>query len=155
MVLNEALQLKQVPLFSTLDSAQLKLLAFTCEIFDYADQHYLCTFDQPSDCVFVILDGLVDVVGKDEDGREVLLSTQSSNSLIGEMGVLSGTSRTASVRARQAVTALRIPSDRFLKLVTENPQVALHVMRDISIKLADTSRRAASLQTRIDNLEQR
>ena len=64
-VFNEALQLKQVPLLSSLDSKQLKLLAFTCEVFDYADQDYLFLLGETSDCVYVILEGEVEIIGSD------------------------------------------------------------------------------------------
>ncbi|MGI9310007.1 MAG: Crp/Fnr family transcriptional regulator [bacterium] len=153
----EALQLKQVPLLSSLDSKQLKLLAFTCEVFDYADQAYLFRQGETSDCVYVILDGVVEIIGSSGDnsgdGQPVLLASVGENTLIGEMAVLSGASRTASVRARGAVSALNIPNERFLELISGNPQVALQVMRDLSAKLADTSRHAADLQTRLDRLE--
>lgn len=152
-VFKEALQLKQVPLLSSLDSKQLKLLAFTCELFDYADQEYLFHHGEVSDCVYVILDGMVEIIGSDHDGKAVLLATSPANTLIGEMAVLSGAGRTASVKARATVTALKIPNDRFIDLVTGNPQVALHVMKMLSSKLADTSRNAADLQTRLDGLE--
>ncbi len=152
-VFKEALQLKQVPLLSSLDSKQLKLLAFTCDVSDYADQDYLFRQGETSDCVYVILEGVVEIIGSDHDGQAVLLATSSENNLIGEMAVLSGASRTASVRARGAVTTLNIPNDRFLELLTGNPQVALHVMRLLSAKLADTSRHAADLQTRLDRLD--
>ena len=152
-VFKEALQLKQVPLLSSLDSKQLKLLAFTCEVFDYAAQDYLFHEGETSDCVYVILAGMVEIIGGDQDGQPVLLATSSENNLIGEMAVLSGASRTASVKAQGAVTALKIPNDRFLELVTGNPEVALHVMRILSAKLADTNRHTAELQNRIDRLE--
>lgn len=154
-VFNEAQQLKQVPLLSSLDSKQLKLLAFTCEVFDYAAQDYLFHEGETSDCVYVILRGEVEILGKLGDGgqgKEVLFATSSANTLIGEMAVLSGAPRTASVKARDAVTALKIPNDRFLDLITQNPPVALHVMQTLSAKLADTNRHAADLQTRIDEL---
>ena len=152
MVLDEALQLKQVPLFAGLEPKQLKLLAFTCEVFDYADRDYLFMQGETSDCVYVILNGEVEILGSDPNGKAVLLATSKANTLIGEMAVLSGAVRTASVRASGAVSALKIPNDRFLELITANSQVALHVMKMLSTKLADTSRQAADLQTRLDQL---
>ncbi|MGR3914953.1 MAG: Crp/Fnr family transcriptional regulator [Gammaproteobacteria bacterium] len=152
-VSNEAQQLKQVPLLSSLDPKQLKLLAFTCEVFDYADAEFLFRQGEASDCVYVVLAGEVDIIGGERDGRAVLLATTRANNLIGEMAVLGGAGRTASVKARGAVSALKIPNQRFLELVTGNPQVALHVMRTLSGKLADTSRHAADLQTRLDALQ--
>ena len=152
-VLNEAQQLKQVPLLSSLDSKQLKLLAFTCEAFDYADQDFLFHHGETSDCVYVILGGEVEIIGVDHDGKPVLLATSKANTLIGEMAVLSGATRTASVKARGMVNALKITNERFLELITGNAQVALQVMQMLSTKLADTSRHAADLQTRIEALE--
>ncbi len=152
-VFKEAQQLKQVPLLSSLDSKQLKLLAFTCEVFDYADQDYLFHQGEISDNVYVLLDGAVDIIGSDHDGRAALLATLSDNTLLGEMAVLSGATRTASVQARGGATVLAIPNARFLELVTSNPQVALNVMKTLSAKLADTSRHVADLQTRIEALE--
>ncbi|MGR3983841.1 MAG: cyclic nucleotide-binding domain-containing protein [Gammaproteobacteria bacterium] len=152
-VSKEAQQLKQVPLLSSLDPKQLKLLAFTCEVFDYAGGEFLFRQGEASDCVYVVLDGEVEIIGSDGDGHAVLLATTGANNLIGEMAVLGGAGRSASVKARGAVSALKIPNERFLELVTGNPQVALHVMRALSGHLADTSRRAADLQTRLDALE--
>ncbi len=153
-VLSEALQLKQVPLLSSLDNRQLKLLAFTCEVFGYADQEYLFREGEISDCVYVILEGIVEILGSDHNQHEVLLTTLSKNNLIGEMAVLSSASRTASVKAQGMVTALKISNDRFIELITGNPQVALHVMQILSTKLADTSRHLTELQTRIDAIEE-
>ena len=151
-VFNEAQQLKQVPLLSGLDSTQLKLLAFTCEVFEYADQEYLFREGDVSDCAYVVLGGEVEIIGGDLIGKPVLLATIGENNLIGEMAILSGTNRTASVRARGLVSALKIPNERFLNLISENPQAALQVMRMLSINLADTSRRATELQSRLDEL---
>lgn len=145
-VIKEAQQLKQVPLLSSLDSKQLKLLAFTCEVFDFADQDYLFHQGEASDCVYVILDGEAEVIGKDADGQPVHLATTRPNSLIGEMAAFAGGERSASVRARGAVTALSIPNQRFLELITGNPQVAMAVLQDLTRKLVATSKLVAELE---------
>ncbi len=149
-MLKEAQQLKQVPLLSGLDARQLKLLAFTCEVFEYADRDYLFYQDETSDCAYVILGGEVEILSGERGSNEVLLATLGANNLVGEMAVLSGANRTASVRARGAVSALRIPNERFLELISGHPQVALDVLRTLSAKLADTSRHAAELQHQLD-----
>jgi len=84
-VIKEAQQLKQVPLLSSLDSKQLKLLAFTCEVFDFADGDYLFRQGDASDCVYVILAGQVEIIGE-KDGAPVHLATSPPNSLIGADG---------------------------------------------------------------------
>lgn len=151
-VLKEAQQLKQVPLLSSLDSKQLKLLAFTCEVFDFADGDFLCRQGDASDCVYVILEGEVDIIAGDADGKPALLATSKANSLIGEMAAFAGGERSASVQAKGKVTALSIPNPRFIDLITSSPPVALHVMQNLTARLAETSRRAAQLQTRLAQL---
>lgn len=151
-VLKEAQQLKQVPLLSSLDSKQLKLLAFTCEVFDFADQDYLCRQGDASDCVYVILEGEVEIIAGDADGKPVLLATSKANTLIGEMAAFAGGERSAGVKAKGKVTALSIPNPRFLELITSSPPVALHVMQNLTAKLAETTRHAADLQTRLEQL---
>ena len=150
VVHKEAMQLKQVPLLSSLDSKQLKLLAFTCEVFDFADQDYLFHQGDASDCVYVILEGETEVVGQDADGMPVLLATSGANSLVGEMAAFAGGVRSAGVRARGAVSALSIPNQRFVELITTNPQVAMSVLQDLTRKLAETSKLVAKLQDEIE-----
>lgn len=150
-VLKEAQQLKQVPLLSGLDEKQRKLLAFTCEVFHFAESEFLFHEGETSDSVYVILDGEVEIIGSDGRGRAVPLAVTPAGNLVGEMAVLcGGAARTAGVKARGAVSALKIPNERFLELLSANPQAALHVMRTLSQKLADTSRHAAELQTQLD-----
>jgi len=144
-VLKEAQQLKQVPLLSSLDSKQLKLLAFTCEVFDFADGDYLFRQGDASDCVYVILAGEVEIIGE-KDGAPVHLATSPPNSLIGEMAAFGGGERSAGARAQGAVSALSIPNQRFLELVTGNPQVAMTVLQDLTRKLAETSKLVAKLE---------
>ena len=56
--------------------------------------------------------------------------------------------RTATIRATQAVEALRIEGDLFLRLVLGNPAAALCVMRGLSDKLYRTTNLYKELQAR-------
>ena len=58
------------------------------------------------------------------------------NWLVGELAVFLNEPRTATVRANGELRVLRIDADVFLRIVSENPEVALNVMRILSDKLA-------------------
>lgn len=149
----EAEQLRQVPMLAKLEPSKLKLLAFTSDAIDFADKQLLCRAGEPSDCVYVILKGEVEILDEAGDGEPVALFTIGRNSLVGELAVLRNQPRSASVRARGDVHALRITNDAFVKLLTDNPAVSLDVMRQLSEKLATTHQEVAELQRRMRQLE--
>ena len=134
----EAAQLARVPMFGKLDPARLKLLAFTSRALTFAPGETLVRVGEPSDSAFIILDGNVDIIGSSEQG-EFVIGTQGVNALIGEMGVLMNGPRTVTVRAQGEVRALKIAASMFVRLVSENPEVALDVMRVLCERLAGTT----------------
>lgn len=134
----EAAQLARVPMFGKLDPARLKLLAFTSRLLTFAPGETLVRVGEPSDSAFIILDGNVEIIGSSAQG-EFLIGTVGVNALVGEMGVLMNGPRTVTVRAQGEVRALKIAASMFVRLVSENPEVALDVMRVLCERLAGTT----------------
>ncbi len=134
-VFQEAERLQQVPMFSKLDPAKLKLLAFTSDAVAWKDGDILCRVNEPSDTVFVVLGGEVEII-VNIGGNDSVLFTKGRHELVGEMAVLSNAPRSATLRAKGNLQTLNISNDAFLKLLTENATVALNVMKQLSDKLA-------------------
>ena len=137
-VIEHARMLAAMPMFATLDESQLKLLAFTSQVFEYTEGEYLFHRNDVSDCVYVIMRGRVRIED-DATGTAIHIANKVEGEVVGEMGVLRAERRSATVLAIEATEALRIPGDRYLDLVSGNPGMALYVMRDLSDKLASTS----------------
>ena len=97
------------------------------------------------------MDGEVDVVADTERG-EVIAVTLGRNELCGEMAVLSKVGRSATIRARGRVEALRISDDAFIRLLTENPGVAMDVMKQLSDKIAKSLRQYEELSNELQRL---
>jgi CRP-like cAMP-binding protein len=139
---SEVHSLRQVPMFRDIDPARLKLLAFTSERVRFAQgQPFFRQGDAP-DAAYVILEGAADVV-LDTSGGPVKLAELGANALVGEMGILCDSSRTASVVASAATTALRIDKRIFLELLTQFPQMSLAVMRELAKRLERTNAQLA------------
>jgi CRP-like cAMP-binding protein len=66
--------------------------------------------------------------------------------LIGEMGVIANAPRSASIRSAGASTVLRIEADTFMDLLSENPSMSLHVMRELTDKLHKSHQQAIKLK---------
>ena len=139
-------------MFSKLEASKLKLLAFTSEAVEFHDQDILFHVNDPSDSAYVIMSGEVEILVETEDGM-VPVVTRGQNELIGEMAVLTNSPRSATLRAKGPVRTLRISDDSFLKLLSESPDVALDVMRQLSQKLAESHQQVESLQIRLQQLD--
>jgi CRP-like cAMP-binding protein len=153
-VFQEAEMLRKVPFFGGLDPAKLKLLAFTSRAVKFDPGERLMSRGDPPDSVFVIIEGEVEILGETPAG-EFIVAVVGRNELQGEMGVISNTPRGASVRAKSQVRALRIAGDVFLRLLTENPGCALHVMRELSARVVAGNARVAAALRDVESLKSR
>ena len=159
--------LSKVPLFSKLEQSKLKLLAFTSELQTYEDGDIVVDEGEAADCAFVIMEGEADIYAKTKakakakanseaeagvGGGEVVVGTLRANQLLGELGVLTNSPRAATIRARGRLMMLRISGDMFLKLLAENPPVALDVMRQLSGKLVLAHRQYEELQDKLQEI---
>ncbi len=142
----EANQLSRVPLFAKLDSAKLKLIAFTSEQLSLKKQEYLFYHNQPSDAVYLILDGTLEVMHNRDDGEGQAILQLGQNNLIGEMGVIANAPRSASIRSAGESKVLKIEADTFMNLLCENPSMSLHVMRELTDKLSHSLLREVALR---------
>jgi CRP-like cAMP-binding protein len=134
----EVQTLRQVPMFKDIDPARLKLLAFTSERVQFADRQRFFSQGDASDSAYVILEGRADVLLTTPTG-EIKVAELESNALVGEMGILSDTPRSATIMASQPTTALRIDRRVFLELLAQFPQMALAVMRELAKRLEQSN----------------
>ena len=130
--------LRSNPLFSKLDQAKLKLLAFASEYQTFKDGEVLFNAGEPSDCAYLINEGEAIVV-VEKDGSEIIINTLGRHEVFGEMGIFRNSARSATIKAKGDLSVMRIDGDMFLSLVTENPDAALGVMRLLSDKVASAS----------------
>ena len=134
----EVQSLRQVPMFRDVDPARLKLLAFTSERVQFSDGQRFFSQGDPSDAAYVILDGRASVL-LNTPGGEIQVAELGSNALVGEMGILSDTPRTATIMAAEPTTALRIDKRVFLELLAQFPQMSLAIMRELAKRLERTN----------------
>jgi CRP/FNR family cyclic AMP-dependent transcriptional regulator len=137
--------LRKIPMFAKLDASKLKLLAFTSEMLTFEDEDIVFHAGDTADCAFVIMDGAVEVLTDTESGPVVAITLQQ-NQLFGELALLNNAPRSATLRAQGQIKVMRITTDMFLKLLSENSDMALDVMRQLSYKLTESHQHVESLQ---------
>ena len=139
MNLNEEVELlKRVPIFSKIEQAKLKLLAFTSERVNFAVGQEVCHQGDPGDTMYVILGGTADVL-IDTAGGQIAVAEMKKNSFFGEIAILCDVPRTATIKAKEPLSTLKITKDMFYRLVAEFPQMAVEIMRELAHRLEDTN----------------
>ena len=90
----------------------------------------------PSDFAFLVLSGSADVlraVGEDS----IVLGSVNAGEFVGEMGVLEGRPRSATVRATSSLEAELIERQAFLDRVSSEPELARKLLVRMSARLRD------------------
>ena len=139
MSLHEEVEaLRNIPLFAKIDASKLKLLAFTSERVDYEPGQDLFKQGDPGDAAYIILDGEADII-VDTPGGELVVASMKKNDFVGDIAILCDVPRTATVRATKPLSTLVITKDLFFQLVTEFPDMAVAIMRELAQRLHKTT----------------
>ena len=106
-------------------------------------------FDQgdPGDCMYVVTKGLVRIVRRTTRG-DMTLAELGSGEFFGEMSLLDGMTRSASVVATNKTELFMIHRRDFLDLIQAYPQVAISLLGELAMRLrkADTQIKSLSLK---------
>lgn len=130
--------LRRVPLFANIDPAKLKLIAFTSERLSFRAGQVLVRQGDAGDAAFILLDGTAEVV-LDQSGKELIVAELKGNDIVGEMAILCDVPRTATIRAKTAVTTLKVTKDVFFRLIHDFPEIGVEVMRMLAHRLEHTT----------------
>ena len=103
----------------------------------------------PPDDLFVVVAGELDVTAAGADGRERKVGSLSAGDYFGEIGLLQGIPRTATVRARTAADLYRIPGPDFLRVLNEGPTMSTSLLANMQARLS-TTRSASRREEPVD-----
>ena len=146
--------LRKIPMFAKMETSKLKLLAFASEMVFFEDGDIVFNSGDSADYAYVIMEGAVDVVTETDKGPVVSV-TLSQNQLVGELGVLNNTPRIATLVANGNLRAMKITAEMFFRILRENSEVALDVIRMLSDKLTRTHEQVELLQKRANQENQK
>lgn len=139
MQLNDEVELlRKVSLFSGIEPAKLKLLAFTSERLHFDKGQSLMRQGEMGDAAYLILSGEADVLTDAGDGL-VKVASVGRNGFVGEMAILRDQPRTATVTAATEVSTLRITKESFFQLIEDSPKIAIELMRILAQRLESTT----------------
>lgn len=128
--------LARVPLFSGLSSRHLKRLADSMKEVRYMEGASVVKEGQEGDSFYVILQGEARVVGPAGTAVNRLLP----GDFFGEISLLDGGARTATVTTETPVSMLELKRTAFLRMVKDEPDVAVKLLSHTASLLRRTER---------------
>jgi len=128
----------QLEFFNTLSEVERFQIAEKLVYTPFAKGDFIMRQGEIATWLFIIENGATDVFLESSTGERQLINTTQGQCLLGEMGLMTGAPRSATVIAKSDVLAYRLDKESFQKLLTNRPELAdqitkLLVARQFSI----------------------
>ena len=119
-----------------------------CERLTFKQLQTIVKQGDPSDSIYLILEGSVSVIidGDDDDAhQEMVVSYLNPGDFFGEMGLFGEEARTANLVARVPVEVARISYERFHQVRGNDPDILFVLTTQIGHRLRTTTRKLTDL----------
>lgn len=145
--MEQKVQKMRFPLFAGLNDHQRNGLLSRMQSRVYQPGTPIVNKGDCADRFFLIEEGRVKVVIYTEDGEEVILGAIAKGEYFGEMGLLDGEPRSASVIALELTQTLSIDRSQFLAFLKDVPAATMNIFRSLCERLRFADRRIEDLAT--------
>ena len=129
--------LKSVPIFSELDDASLEKVSKLGTVQSFVKDAVILSEQEAGSALFVIVSGKVKIsrVSNDNLDKEVILSLLNPSDFFGEMALLDGLKRLATVTAMEESKVFIIQRNDFLDLLKTHPEVSISLLQELTQRL--------------------
>jgi CRP/FNR family cyclic AMP-dependent transcriptional regulator len=126
---------RRAAFFASLEAQQLQTLSRVASVRRFHPGETILHESDPGDQFFVILQGSVKVFVDSPDGREVVLGHLQAGDFFGEMALLEGESRSASVTALTECETVSLSRDDFFAALAADFSLTRKILQALSARL--------------------
>ncbi len=146
MTVEKVLFLKSAPVFAGMEGEELAALADIAQEKDAAPGEVFFEEGQPAHHLYITVSGKVEVFRKVGE-KEYPLAILGAKECFGEMAILDDEPRSASIRALEPTTVLKIDRESFRELINERPQISFAIFKILSNRLRSKNMEVDNLPT--------
>src|SRR5215217_7490612 len=141
--------LSRVPLFSELSEDELSGIADVAVPRSYPKGVRVFHEGDTSDACYIVRSGDLRVTREHPDGRAIALATLGPGDIFGELAMLDGEARSASVETLTDSELLALPAADVRRLLADHPDISVKLIAALTKRLRETNERVArqSFQT--------
>src|SRR5436190_19317138 len=133
--------LKNVKLFAELSTDSLLKLGSCLKIAEFPPAEVIVREGAPGVSMYIIKSGLVEVRKKDTTtGFDFLVAQLSEGAAVGEMSLLTGKPRSATVTTVEPTVVFTLTRADFRNLLTQHPEISLGLARILAERLEDATK---------------
>ena len=137
--------MKTLPLFSLLSADEFAALLPVIQQRSYAPRSSILRAGDKPDGFYFIVSGRVKVLRENHEGRQLMLSVLGPNEFFGEMELIDGQPRCATVEAHDMCRVLYIPQKTFAECVMRNSSVVSLLLRTLVERLRSADQKVHDL----------
>ena len=141
--------LRRVPLFSELSGAELERVAQVGIPRSFPRETRIFHEGDPGDACYIVREGSCRVTREHPDGRAITLATMGPGAIFGELAMLDGERRSASVEATENTELVALPASDMRNLIRGHPEMAEKLVVALTRRLREANERISrqSFQT--------
>ena len=139
------LDMRRVPLFADLTDAQLETLIRDFNRRRFQQDEAIFQQGDPGRALYMVESGQVRIYVQDEEGQEISVILCGPGDLFGELALIDGLPRSASAVAMEDTVVLALSHDRFREQMRRYPQMALNLMKALSVRVRYNTQQVGSL----------
>jgi len=124
--------LKGVDLFAKLTARELRTLAKRLKYYPFAKGDVITQQGSISDCIYILASGEAEVLFETGSGERQSLATLLPGRFFGEMGMMTGEPRRATVIARSEAVCYQLDKSAFQDLIEKRPVIAENISKIIA-----------------------
>ena len=137
--------LKRIPLFSSLKDEELEAIDKLSLTKKCSKDTIILLEDEEGDTLFIILQGKVKVSTFSEGGKELIFTILGEGEFFGDMSLLDGRPRSATVISIEDTELKMIRRSDFHNLIEKHPRIALKLLEALTLRLRRTDERLESI----------
>ncbi len=137
--------LRAIPLFDGVGDIDIEAVASLLIERRFPKNKTIVEEGMPGDYMYIVCDGRVKVTKLSGDGREKILEMLGSGSFFGELSLLDGAPRSASVKALTETRMLALSRSDFLAQLRRSPDLAMALIQELTARLRQMDDQASSL----------
>jgi len=142
---NEAIYLKQVPLFAGLADEDIRGLMALAKRRTFRSGEVIFHREDPGQVLYVIKEGKVKISLISPDGQEISLVVFGKGECFGEFAILDGLPRSADAVALEKVECYTLQRSDFHNAIMKNPKIAIQIIEVLTRRLRSTDQMVEDL----------
>lgn len=141
MPANERFTLMRLPLFEKFAYDEMEIVGKIVSSYLFHAEEVLFQEGSHGGSMYFVVDGTLEVIRQNEEGKQVVIASLMPGQSVGEMAIIEGIVRSATVKAKTDGSLITLKREDFDTLLEEHPKIGVKILKGISCLLSKNLRK--------------